>query len=344
MNKRTFFLCVIVSSLILLSGINHIVHGESGKSREPRLWPEIEPFQSGYLQVSDLHRVYYEVSGNTQGKPIFIIHGGPGGESFPEMRQWADPKKFMIVLHDQRGAGKSRPFGETRENTTQNLVSDIERLRKKLNVNQIMLVGRSWGTTLALLYAETYPKNVSGMVLCAVFTGTKNEIDHIFHGGVSPFFPKTYRDFLNALPNPAARPLPAYLYRLLHKGDKKTKRKIAKAWGRYTIKISKLEIRREKIEEILKSYDPFLNAYFESYYMANSAFIAEGQILRDAGKIAHIPTVIINGRYDVICPLKTAYRLHKALPKSKLVIVPKAGHSGSDPGIQEAVLEAVDLF
>lgn len=344
MKKLIIYVCFIVSSLFVLSSLNHFAYGESRIMKETYLWPETKPSHSGYLRVSDIHRIYYEVSGNPHGKPIFFLHGGPGGESTPRMRRWANPEQFMIVLHDQRGAGQSLPFCETRENKTQNLVTDIELLRKKLKVNQIILVGRSWGTTLALTYAETYPQNVAGMVLCGVFTGTQSEIDHIFHGGVAPYFPKVYRDFLNALPDPGKKPLPAYLYQLLHNSDKKTRIKVANAWGRYTIRISTLEISGKEVEEILNSYDPFPNAYFESYYMAHGAFLEEGQLLRNANKIAHIPTVIINGRYDLICPLKTAYRLHQALPKSKLVIVERAGHSGSEPTMEKALVETVTLY
>jgi proline iminopeptidase len=251
----------------------------------------------------------------------------------------------MIVQHDQRGAGKSLPRNEIRENRTENLVTDIERLRKKLNANQIILVGGSWGTTLALLYAETYPKYVAGLILRAVYTATKSEIDHIFHDGVALFFPKEYQDFLNVLPDPGARPLPAYIYRLLDKGDKKTKLKIADAWDRYTLKISYPELSEKKLLELLwSSDDQFTLAYFENYYMAHSAFLKEGQILNNAHKIAHIPAIIINGRYDLICPLKNAYKLHQALPKSKLVIVEGAGHSGSVTGMEKALVEAINSF
>jgi proline iminopeptidase len=317
---------------------------ESNNEVKTHLWPEATPHYSGYLRVSDVHRIYYEVSGNPHGKPLFFIHGGPGASSSPRMRRYADPEQFMIVLHDQRGAGKSLPPGEIRENTTQNLVKDIEGLRKKLKVNRIILVGGSWGTTLALLYAETYPQNVAGLVLRGVFTATKGEIDHIFHGGAALFFPRVYQDFLNSLPDPKARPLPVCLYRLLKTGDQETRRKIARAWDRYTLRIGFLAISEKKVEELVKSYDSFTLAYFESYYMSRNAFLEEGQILRDAHRIAHIPTVIINGRYDLICPPKTAYRLHRALPKSKLVIVERAGHMDADDALEKALPEAIDSF
>ena len=316
----------------------------SGNSFKAVLWPEIEPVHSGYLQVSDVHRIYYEVSGNPRGKPIFFIHGGPGASSTPEMRRFADPERFMIVLHDQRGTGQSLPKRELRENTTTHLVEDIERLRNKLGVNRIILTGGSWGTTLALLYAESYPRNVAGMVLRGVFLATQSEIDHIFHGGVAPFFPEVYQDFLNRLPDPKARPLPAYLFHLLNTGDREAGQKIARAWDRYTLKIGYLSISEKKLDELVSDYDSLTLARFESYYMSHGAFLEEGQILRNAHRIAGIPTIIINGRYDFICPPGTAYKLHQALPGSKLVILEGAGHSGSDPGMEKALLEAVHSF
>lgn len=341
MKNLKLIVCLIVLLLILLYSLNQFAHGKSRIIEQTYLWPKIEPHYSGYLQVSDIHKIYYEVSGNPHGKPIFFLHGGPGASCTSRMRRYADPKQFMIVLHDQRGAGQSIPFGEIRENTTQNLVADVEFLRKKLKVNQIILVGGSWGTTLALTYAETYPQNVAGMVFRGVLTATKSEIDHIFHGGAAPFFPEVYRDFLNSLPDQDSQSLPAYIYHLLHNGDKKTKLEVAKAWGRYTTKIGFLEISEEKMEEILNSYDLFTAAYFENYYMSQDAFLEEGQLLDNASKIAHIPTVIINGRYDFICPPKNAYILHQVLPKSKLIIVEGAGHSGGEPATEKALVEAI---
>lgn len=346
MKKLKIFACFfVVSSLISLCSPNQFAYGETKIAKEIYLWPETKPHHSGYLQVSDIHKIYYEVSGNLHGKPIFFLHGGPGASTTPRMRRYANPKQFMIVLHDQRGAGQSLPRNEIRENTTQHLVSDIERLRKQLKVKQIILVGGSWGTTLALTYAETYPQNVAGLVLRGVFLATKGEIDHVFHGGVAPYFPKVYQNFLNALPDPDVRALPAYLYHLLQSGDKKTKRDLADAWDRYTLRISLLATSEKKVEEYLWTSDAqFTLAYFETYYMAHHAFLRDGQILRNVQKIAHIPAIIINGRCDFICPPKIAYRLHQALPKSKLFIVERAGHSGSEPAMEKALVEAINWF
>jgi proline iminopeptidase len=205
--------CQVVFVIALALGI---VAGEVGAVE---LWPRIEPYESGYLAVSDIHEIYYDVSGNPEGRPVFVLHGGPGGSSSPYMRRFFNPERFMIVLHDQRGCGKSKPYGEIRENTTWDLVEDIERLRVLLDVDQIVLFGGSWGSTLALAYAETYPSHVAGMVLRGIFTATQAEVDHFCHGGVGKFFPETYENLIYALPEPYRRPLPAYLYTLIADAD-----------------------------------------------------------------------------------------------------------------------------
>lgn len=339
-NMRICFKIPAWISVVALFILPGKVYGQS----EVKLWPELRPFASGYLRVSDIHQIYYEVYGNPDGKPIFFLHGGPGGSSNPWMTRLADPKKFMMVLHDQRGTGQSLPQGEIEENTTQHLVDDIESLKNHLRVKQMILVGRSWGTTLALTYAQTYPQQVTGMVLWGIFLATKGEIDHIFHGGVAPFFPKVYQDFLNALPEPDVKDLPAYLFDWLHNGSDENKQKVANIWGTYTIKISMLELSQGQIKKILETWNPFLNAYFESYYMSHQAFLKENQLLINADKISHIPTVIMNGRYDLICPPQNAYKLHQALPRSELVIIERAGHSSDDPMIEKTLIKAIRSF
>jgi proline iminopeptidase len=174
----------------------------SSNNDEIKLWPEIEPYQTGYLKVSEIHEIFYELCGNPSGKPVFVLHGGPGGNCSPYMRRFFNPDKFLIILHDQRGAGKSRPYAEIRENTTQHLVADIDRLRTHLNSGKIILFGGSWGSTLALAYGEMYPQNVNGMILRGIFTATKGEIDHFYHGGVSKFFPEVYDKFIDSLQYP----------------------------------------------------------------------------------------------------------------------------------------------
>ncbi len=308
------------------------------------LWPEIEPFESGYLRVSDIHEIYYELCGNPEGKPVFVLHGGPGGSCSPYMRRFCDPDKFLIVLHDQRGAGKSKPYAEIRENTTQLLVEDIESLRTHLKLDNIILFGGSWGTTLGLAYAETYPENVSGMVLRGVFTATKEEIDHFYHDGANRFFPAVYDALLSALPDPETRPLPEYLFELLSTAEEEKRDKYSLAWAKYEVKMSALEIPDEQVDRIFEKHSPYTFALFENYYMANNCFLEEGQLLKDTDKIRDIPTVIINGRYDNICPPITAYRLHKKLNKSTLIIAESAGHWMGEKPIEKALLQAFEEF
>ena len=315
------------------------------EGEEIALWPEIEPYFTDYLKVSDIHEIYYELCGNPDGKPVFVLHGGPGSGCSPKYRRFFNPEKFLIVLHDQRGAGKSRPFADIRENTTQHLVKDIEQLRKHLNLKKIILFGGSWGTTLGLAYAETYPDNVGGLVLRGVFTATQEEIDHFYHGGTRPFFPEVYDELFGELRKNDERPLPEILLELIQSEDSNIREKYSKLWTRYEFKVGALETTDEFIDEylggeaIIDSIYAF--ALLENYYMANNCFLEEGQLLRDANRIKDIPTIIVNGRYDMVCPCITAYRLHQKLPKSKLIIAERAGHWMGDKPVEKALLEAM---
>jgi proline iminopeptidase len=333
MKSRAVLLLVFVA---VLAGCS-----QSPQRTETGLWPAIEPFESGYLQVSETHEIYYELSGNREGIPVFGLHGGPGGQSSPYMRRFFDPEKYFIVLYDQRGAGKSKPYGELRENDTWTLVEDIEKLRQHLGLGKVILFGGSWGTTLALAHAEKYPQSVSGLVLRGVFTATEREIDHFYHGGAAAFFPDVYDRFLAELPDPERRPLPPYLYELIRDGDAEQKAKYSLAWGRYEVRMAALNITDQAVDAIFKDEDPYAFALFENYYMANRCFLEEGQLLRDAHFLAGIPTYIVNGRYDAICPPRTAYELHEALPGSKLVIAEASGHWMGEPNIER---ELVRIF
>jgi proline iminopeptidase len=315
------------------------------ENEQKGLWPSITPYESGYLKVSDIHQIYYELSGNPKGKPVFVLHGGPGASTSPYYRQFFNPETYLIVLHDQRGAGKSCPSFEIRENTTQHLVEDIEQLRKHLKLGKIILFGGSWGSTLALAYGETYPKNVSGMVLRGIFTATKEEIDHFYGGGVRPFFPETYESLKQVL---GQEPSPEIFLKLVQSKDSAEQQKYSKAWTAYEFKIGSLEITDEFIENFVNSKDNadlvFSLALIENYYMANGCFLEEGQLLRDAHKIKDIPIVLVNGRYDMICPPINAYRLHKRLLNSKLIIVEAAGHWMGAPPVEKALLRAMREF
>ncbi|HKH48408.1 MAG TPA: prolyl aminopeptidase [Thermoanaerobaculia bacterium] len=324
-----------------------VVLSPTAAAHEPSspLFPEIEPYDSGYLRVSEIHELYYEQSGNPEGKPVFFLHGGPGSSASPAARRFYDPKKFRIILHDQRGAGRSRPFAELRENTTQNLVEDIERLRRHLKIDdKILLVGGSWGSTLALAYAEAHPGRVAGMVLRGIYLGTPEEMESFYGHGVAAYFPEVSERLWSQVPEMPGKTRPQRLLAMLESPDPEVRKKIAKAWAAYEFKVAFLQRSDEDVEAEFATMDPTAFSRIENHYMAKDCFLEPNQLLRDAPKIKDIPVVLINGRYDVICPPKTAYKLHQALPKSQLWIVEAAGHAGAEPGIQEAIVRAVKTF
>jgi proline iminopeptidase len=257
------------------------------------------------------------------------------------MRRFFNPDRFLIVLHDQRGAGKSVPFAEIRENTTQHLVRDIERLRRHLKLDKILLFGGSWGSTLALAYGQAYPDHVSAMVLRGVFTATRAEIDHFYHGGVATFFPKVYDRLIAGLPDPGRRPVPDYLFSLIESPDPEQRAKYSRLWAAYELRICGLEMSDQRVNDVLKAMNPYAFARLENYYMANGCFLEEGQLLKNAGKLKHIPIVMVNGRYDVICPPINAFRLKQRLPHSKLVLAESAGHWMGEKPVERELLRAV---
>jgi proline iminopeptidase len=334
-----------IAAVILLVVPECAVSSPSGDSEEELdLWPEIEPFRTDYLKVSDTHEIYYELCGNPDGKPVFVLHGGPGGSCSPYMRRFFNPAAFLIVLHDQRGAGRSRPYAEIRENTTLHLVEDIERLRRHLDLQKIIVFGGSWGATLGLAYAETYPDHVGGLVLRGVFTATREEIDYFYHGGSRTFFPDAYDELISSLPEPNRRPLPEYLLELIQDEDPAEPGTYSKAWARYEMKISSLRMPDERVSEILERFNPYAFALLENYYMANGCFLEEGQLYRDAGRLRDVPVVMVNGRYDGVCPPVTAHGLHQRLPNSKLIIAEEAGHWMGEKPIETALLRTMREF
>jgi len=336
--QRTFFLFSVI--LLTLIGCSN----QQNPDEEITLWPEIQPFKTDFLNVSDIHEIYYELSGNPQGKPVFGLHGGPGGGTSPEMRRFFNPDKFLIVLHDQRGAGESKPYAEIRENTTQHLVEDIETLRNLLNLDKIILFGGSWGSTLAFAYAETYPEHVSGMILRGIFTGTKDEIDHFYHGGVRKFFPETFDKFASTLPEPENKSFPNQLLTLIEDGNAEEKTKFSKIWAEYEFKIAALNMPDQFINQVLADFDPLAFSLIENYYMANGCFFEERQLFNNLDKIKNIPLVMVNGRYDMICPPITAYQIHQKLPNSKLIIAEGSGHWRGEKPIEVELLKAMREF
>ncbi len=329
--KRTILIGIFCWSLFLLPRI-------FPAQEAVRLWPAIEPYETDLLKVSDLHEVYYELCGNPKGKPVFVLHGGPGAQSQPFYRRFFDPEKYLIVQSDQRGCGRSRPFAELEGNTTQDLVGDIEKLRRHLGLEKIIIFGGSWGSTLGLAYSETHPQSVSALVLRGIFTSTRAEIEH-YYQGVRSFFPEAFDRFQAEFDAPVS---PELVVEKVMGERPNLRARYSQAWTRYELMIAELDVSEAEVNNLLKT--PALArlvyslALFENHYLANGCFLAEGQLLDQADKIAHIPTFLVNGRYDMICPPITAYRLHEKLPGSKLHIIEGAGHSMSEEGITRALL------
>ncbi len=311
---------------------------------EGALWPESQPYQTGYLKVSDIHEIFYQLGGNPKGQPVMVLHGGPGGGCSTQDFRFFNPEKFQVILHDQRGASRSKPYAELRQNSTWDLVKDIEKLRRHFNLGQVILFGGSWGSTLALAYAETYPQHVAGMVLRGVFAATREELDYYYNGGTAKFFPEIYEELCAVASGPAAESIASRLVKKLQSPDRAVRERTARAWARYEGKIAFLEMPDSRLDKALNRWSLYGFSLIENYYLAQRCFLKEGQLLDNADKLVGIPLVIVNGRYDVICPPITAYRLHKKLPGSKLVIVERAGHSASEPGITAELVKAMRDF
>jgi proline iminopeptidase len=297
------------------------------------LYPPIEPTATGTLEVSERHTLAWETCGNEDGVPVIVLHGGPGGGCNPEMRRFFDPARHRMILFDQRGGGRSRPAGEWRENTTKDLVEDIQRIRAHLGVEgKAILFGGSWGTTLALAYAEEHPELVRGLLLRGVFLATREEIDHFYHGGAALFFPDAFERLRSALPHPERRDYPRQLFEMTQSDDAAVRERAVREWARYEIRMAYLDLTDEACASILERVAPDrLRAFsvLENHYMMQGCFLEEGQLLEGASKIAEIPTYIVNGRYDVICPPRTAHALAARLERVRLEL-PVAGHSQSE--------------
>lgn len=308
-------------------------------------YPEIEPYNSGHLKVSELHNIYFEEVGNPQGKPVVFVHGGPGGGVDAGMRRFFDPKVWRIVLFDQRGCGKSQPFSELKDNTTWDLVSDMEKLRESLKIKDWTVFGGSWGSTLALSYAITHVEKVKGLILRGIFLLRKKEIDWFYQEGASNIFPDVWAKYLEAIPQNERHDLVTAYHKRLTSPDKEVRTKAAKAWSIWEGSTSKLFMDPAFIERF--AGDEFADAFarIECHYFVNKGFFkTDNWIIENIGKIRHIPTWIVQGRYDVVCPATSAWELNHAFPESKLHIVADAGHSASEPGIRSKLIEATDYF
>jgi proline iminopeptidase len=308
-------------------------------------YPELEPFGRGRLRVSELHEIYFEQCGNPQGKPVVVLHGGPGGGINPFMRRMHDPKHYRIILFDQRGCGQSTPFAELRENSTWDLVADIEKLREHLNIGSWQLFGGSWGSTLALAYAQSHPARVCELVLRGIFAVRKLEIDWFYQYGASLLFPEAWQGFLEPIPEAERHDLVSAYYSRLTGADEAEQLRCAKAWSQWEGVTASLLPNPERVKDF--GTDRFALAFgrIECHYFMNRGFFeTDGQLIANAGRLAGIPGVIVQGRYDVITPARTAFDLHRAWPGSELQIVNDAGHASTEPGILHRLIEATQRF
>jgi len=309
------------------------------------LYPEIQPFSDGMLKVDDVHELYYEQCGNPEGKPVVVLHGGPGGGCSDYYRQFFDPKVYRAVLFDQRGAGKSTPFACLKDNTTWHLVEDIEKLREHLKIDKWVVFGGSWGSTLALAYAETHPDRVKALVLRGIFTLRREELVWFYQEGASFLFPEYWEPYLECIPEVERADLMSAYHRRLTGDDEKEKLKCAKAWTTWELSTSRLHVDPDYIAAGEEDKFAIAFARIECHYFVNAGFLKyEGQLIKEANKIAHIPTTIVQGRYDVVCPIYTAWDLHKALPSADFIVIPDAGHSMKEPGIAAALVKACDKY
>ena len=308
-------------------------------------YPEIEPNRSGYLEVSELHRIYWEESGNPEGKPVVFVHGGPGGGTDPKQRRFFDPHAYRIVLFDQRGCGKSTPHAELTDNTTWHLVSDMEMLREHLDIRRWQVFGGSWGSTLGLAYAQKHPDRVSELVLRGIFMLRQAELHWFYQDGASAIFPDAWEHYLAPIPVEERDDLIGAYHRRLTGDDPAVRLEAARAWSIWEASTSFLQPSDDYVKHA--GEDDFATAFarIECHYFVNRGFFERpDQLLEDVARLAGIPAVIVQGRYDVVCPMMSAWELAKAWPSAKLQIVADAGHSAYEEGIVHHLVEATDRF
>jgi proline iminopeptidase len=309
-------------------------------ARANPVFPELEPYANGWLAVDGLHELYWEACGNPRGVPVVFLHGGPGGGCLPHHRRFFDPAHWRIVLFDQRGAGRSTPAAELRDNTTPHLVADIERLRRHLDVERWLVFGGSWGSTLALAYAEAHPERCLGLVLRGIFLARPVELDWFLHG-MGQIFPEAWRAFAGFLPDAERGDLLASYHARLTDPDPARHMPAARAWDRYEGACSTL-LPPETPAQFETDTAALAIARIEAHYFVHGAFLAENQLLRDIARIRHLPCAIVQGRYDIVCPPATADALAQAWPEAEYTIVPDAGHSVREPGITRELVAAVE--
>lgn len=311
----------------------------------PDLYPPIAPYHSNFLPVSELHRIYYEEAGNPDGQPVIFLHGGPGGGINPVYRQYFNPQLWRIVLFDQRGCGQSTPHAELQENTTWDLVADIETIRHTLGIDRWVVFGGSWGSTLALAYSQTHPDRCRGIILRGIFLLRQKELQWFYQEGTSYLFPDAWEQYLEPIPPEERHDLLQAYHRRLTSPDLAVRQATAKAWSVWEASTSKLLPDEQLMAQFGMTEFADAFARIECHYFVNKGFFeTDDQLLRQVDRIRHIPAVIVQGRYDVVCPMISAWELHQAWPEAELIVVPDAGHSMTEPGIRSALIAATDRF
>jgi proline iminopeptidase len=309
------------------------------------LYDPIEPFDQGMMSVSPVHTLYYEQCGNPQGQPVVFLHGGPGGGIVPDYRRYFDPNVYRVVLFDQRGSGQSTPHANLEDNTTWHLVADIEQLRERLGIREWMVFGGSWGSTLALAYAETHPERVRQLVLRGIFLCRPKEIAWFYQDGASAVFPDMWEHYLKVIPEGERGNMLEAYYRRLTSEDEEVRLEAARAWSIWEGSTSKLFPSQNLIDAFGDPHMALSLARIECHYFMNNAFFdTDNTLVENVGKIRHIPAVIVQGRYDMVCPMMSAWELHRTWPEAELRVIADAGHSATEPGIIDALVDATDGY
>ncbi len=308
------------------------------------LFPPLEPFATRRLPAQAPHEIYVEECGNPDGLPVVFVHGGPGGGCTTDNRRFFDPARYRIVLFDQRGCGRSRPHAELTHNTTQALVEDMERIRETLGIERWLVFGGSWGSTLALVYAETHPQRVLALILRGIFLVTAAELSWFYQDGIQHLFPDYFEEFVAPIPVAERSDLIHAYYRRLTSDDPATRQRAAEVWSLFEARCSTLLPSESVVDHFSEPDVAMAIARIECHYFVHDCFLTPGQIIRDAPRIRNIPGVIVQGRYDVVCPASAAWQLHKAWPEAQFRLIPDAGHASSEPGVCSALVEATDEF
>jgi proline iminopeptidase len=328
---------------------NAVLAKRKRTSRRPAgqrtLYPPIKPYRTGYLRVSDVHEIYYEECGNPNGKPAVFVHGGPGAGCDARARSFFDPDAYRIVLFDQRGCGRSRPHASLEDNTTWRLVEDMEKLRTRLEIDKWLVFGGSWGSTLALAYAQAHPERVTELVLRGIFMLSQFELRWFYQEGASALFPDRWEQYVAPIPPAERGDLIKAFYRRLTSEDRATRVQAARAWSIWEAATSYLAVNEDNVNKWGEEEFAVAVARIECHYFVNRGFLErEDQLLRGVERIRRIPAVIVQGRYDVVCPMQTAWALHKAWPEADFRVVPTAGHSAFEAGNTHELVSATDRF